>query len=88
MKSHAVALGMSEDLEEASDDNLLHFFRPELIRVWKGAQATSILSESVVKRFHYLGLLSRKTTKAYELSDKARSILQNTKDVKTGLSTP
>jgi len=74
MSSHADALAQAKSLEDVSDDNLVHYFKTELIGIGKGGRANDLLPDSVVQRFLVMGLLKRKISN--ELTDKAWDIIQ------------
>ncbi len=88
MKGHAIALGMSKDLEAASDSNLVFHFTPELEGIARGERALAILPEGVLRRFIELGVLENLGSKGHKLSDRGKGFLQNIKDAKTTFSTP
>ncbi len=74
MSEYELALAQDENLEKISDDNLVNFYRPELILIGKGGKATAILPEAVVKKFFVMGLFDKKV--AYSLSHKGWEIIQ------------
>ena len=64
----------AKTLDEISNDNMIHYFKPELIKIEKGALVTDMLPVGVAKRFLEMGFFKRGI--GYVLSDKAKDILQ------------
>jgi len=60
MSSHSEALAQADRLSKISDENLVAFFAQELMRISKGAQATSLLNDSVIKNLTRFGVLIAK----------------------------
>ena len=66
-----------KSIEEISDENLIHYFKPELILIGEGQKATDLLNYSVIQKFVRIGFLFlEKKPWGYVLTDKAGKILQ------------
>jgi len=77
MSSHAVAVAQAKNLEEISDENLIYYFKPELILIGEDQRATDLLPGSVIQKFVCTGVLeSLKRPGGHTLTDKAMNILQ------------
>jgi len=77
MSSYSDALAQSEVLEDVSDENLIHYFMPELVLIESGKRATDLLPVSVISSFIRIGVfINNKGPKNYTLSDKALNIIQ------------
>ena len=46
-------------LSQISDDNLLFFYRSELLQIEEGGRAVDLLPKNVVKKFIRMGVLDR-----------------------------
>jgi len=81
MSSHRDAVAMAKDLEAISDENIIHYFMPELKGIGEGQRATKILPDSVIKNFVRIGILSNvKGPGTHFLTEKAVNIIQESSE--------
>jgi len=72
---------MAKDLEAISDENIIHYFMPELKGIGEGQRATKILPDSVIKNFVRIGILSNvKGPGTHFLTEKAVNIIQESSE--------
>ncbi len=56
----------AEILEVISDQNLLYFYRSEIVQIEEGGRALNLLPKNVVKKFIRMGVLNRFARRRHE----------------------
>ncbi|MBA7625576.1 hypothetical protein ES703_33007 [subsurface metagenome] len=56
----------SDILEVISDQNLLYFYKSELVQIEKGGRALNLLPKNVVRKFIRMGVLNRFARKSHK----------------------
>ena len=71
----------NEDLERQSRENIVNFYRDELILILNGASPMKVLSDNVRSRLMEYGVLNKKHTggygKVYSVSSLGKKILKD-----------
>ena len=77
MSSHADALKQAKSLNKISDENLIRYFKTELILIGEGQNANTILSSKVIQKLIRMGVVEYLIrSRSYILTDKTLDFLQ------------